>query len=130
MEENGVSGWIASLFPSAPMSLPILMLFTVALVLGILIIMPVAPSVVMFLALPLMSLAQATGHSSTLILMTLAMASGNCYLLPLDTIPLITYGSGYYSMLDMPKSTLPLQIYVGAAMTLVLWASASVLHIF
>jgi len=129
MGENGVSGWIASLFPSAPMSLPALMLFTVALVLCILIIMPVAPSVVMFLALPLMALAQSTGHSPALVLMTLGMASGNCYLLPLDTIPLITYGSGYYSMLDLPKSTFFLQIYILILLPLVLWCASSLLHI-
>ena len=129
MIDNGVSDWISSLFPSSPMALPMLMVFTVLLVLGILIIMPVAPSVVMFLAVPLIALAEATGHNPTLIILTLGMASGNCYLLPLDTIPLITYGSGYYSMLDLPKSTLFLQMYILILLPLVLWVASSVLHI-
>ena len=129
MGNNGVSDWIASLFPTSPMSLPMLMIFTVALVLAFLIIMPVAPSVVMFLALPLMALAETTGQNPALIMLTLGMASGNCYLLPLDTIPLITYGSGYYSMLDLPKSTFILQIYILIILPLVLWIASSFLNI-
>ena len=39
-----------------------------------------------------------------------ALCAGNCYLLPLDTVPLITYAKGYYSMTDMAKSTAFLQI--------------------
>lgn len=43
-------------------------------------------------------------------MMAAALCAGNCYLLPLDTVPLITYAKGYYSMTDMAKSTLFLQI--------------------
>ncbi|MDR0305475.1 MAG: anion permease [Chitinispirillales bacterium] len=129
MDINGVSKWIITFFPESQMPLPGLIAFTVALVFTILIIMPVAPSVVMLLALPLINLAQSMGYSPELIIITLAIASGNCYLLPLDTIPLITYSSGYYSMLDMPKSTFLLQIYVIIVVTSVLFIASSVFGI-
>jgi sodium-dependent dicarboxylate transporter 2/3/5 len=126
---NGVSDWIAMSFLSLQMSLPLLIAFTVTIVFLILIIMPVGPSVVIFLAAPLIALAQSLDVNPALIMLSLAMAAGNCYLLPLDTIPLITYGSGYYSMLDMPKSTLPLQVYVVIIMTLVLPFFSNVLQV-
>ena len=47
---------------------------------------------------------------TALIMLAAALCAGNCYLLPLDTVPLITYAKGYYSMTDMAKSTLWLQI--------------------
>ena len=43
-------------------------------------------------------------------MLTAALCAGNCYLLPLDTVPLITYSKGYYSMTDMAKSTIFLQL--------------------
>jgi len=43
-------------------------------------------------------------------MLTAALCAGNCYLLPLDTVPLITYSKGYYSMTEMMKSTFLLQI--------------------
>jgi len=126
---NGVSDWITTMFPTIQMSLPMLIAFTVIFVFMVLIIMPVGPSVVVFLAVPLITLAQSMGYNSELIILTLAVAAGNCYLLPLDTVPLITYGSGYYSMLDMTKSTLPLQIYVVGIITLVFWIAGGIFSI-
>ena len=126
---NGVSDWIAMSFSSLQMSLPVLIAFTVTTVFLILIVMPVGPSVVIFLAAPLITLAQTLDVNPELIIIALAMSAGNCYLLPLDTIPLITYSTGYYSMTDMPKSTLPLQIYVVVIITTVLSFYSIVLQI-
>jgi len=121
MEDNGVSNYIATLFPTGQLPLPVLIAFVIALVFAVLVIMPVGPSVVMFLAIPLMTLAKSSGYSPALIMLTLGMASGNCFLLPLDTVPMLTYGQGYYSMLDMPKSTLLLQIFILIVLTLMVW---------
>lgn len=35
---------------------------------------------------------------------------GNAYLLPLDTVPMITYSKGFYKMSEMPKSTALIQV--------------------
>jgi len=126
---NGGTAWIISMFPTGYMSLPILVAFTVTLVFAVLIIIPVGPSVVMFLAVPLIVLAQSMGINPALVILVLAMAACQCYLLPLDTIPLITYGSGYYSMLDMPKSTLPLQVYIIFVITMVVSLASMVFNI-
>ena len=127
MWRNGVSAWIATLFPAGSMPLPLLIAYTVTLIFTLLFIMPVAPSIVMFMAVPLMELAQSMAYNPAIIIMALAMATGNCYLLPLDPVPMITYGAGYYYMLDMLKSTLPLQIYVIAVLSLALWAAGLLL---
>ena len=119
MINNGVSDWIISLLPTVSMSFPILIAFTVLLVFALLVIIPVSPSLVMLLAAPLIALATGMGYSAPAIILTLGLAAGNCYLLPLDTVPLITYGTGYYSMTDMAKSTFMLQIYVIAVFTVV-----------
>jgi len=123
---NGISDCIVMLFPANNMPLPLLVGFTVFLVFMILVIIPVGPSVVTILALPLITLAGTMGHDPTIVIIALAMACGNCYLLPFDTIPLITYSAGYYSVPDMLKSTLPLQICVLAVITFILWIANAV----
>ena len=90
----------------------VLIAFTAALIFITLIFIPVATSMVPIMAIPLIALAQGAGVSPSLIMMTAAICACNCYLLPLDTVPLITYAKGYYSMTDMAKSTGYLQIAV------------------
>lgn len=129
MVNNGVADWLTTFLPAGYLSLPALIAFTVVLVFLVLVIMPVGPSVVVFLALPLMALAQSMGHSPAMIMLVLAMAVGNCFLLPFDTIPLITYSQGYYKMMDMPKTTLPIQIFLVGVITVVVWVASAVLGI-
>lgn len=62
------------------------------------------------MAVPLIAIATNSGVNPALIMMAAALCAGNCYLLPLDTVPLITYSKGYYSMTDMAKSTAFLQL--------------------
>lgn len=62
------------------------------------------------MAVPLISIALGANVSPALVMLTAALCAGNCYLLPLDTVPLITYSKGYYSMTDMAKSTAFLQL--------------------
>ena len=83
---------------------------TAVLVFAALLINPVATSMLPILAAPLVSIAQTAGVPAALVLMTAALCAGNCYLLPLDTVTLITYGKGYYSMTDMARSTVFLQM--------------------
>lgn len=110
MVTNGVSEWIITLLPKMEMSLPVLVAFTVTLVFILLIIIPVAPSLVTLMASPLIALAIGSGHSPAVIILTLGLCAANCYLLPLDTVTLLTYGTGYYRMTDMPKSTALIQV--------------------
>lgn len=108
--DNGVSAAISGLLPAMEVSTPVLLAATAVLVFAALLINPVATSMLPILAAPLVSIAQTAGVPAALVLMTAALCAGNCYLLPLDTVTLITYGKGYYSMTDMARSTVFLQM--------------------
>jgi sodium-dependent dicarboxylate transporter 2/3/5 len=112
MINNGVSECIAGLIPSLQVSTPVLIAFVAVLIFVSLIIIPVATSLIPILATTLITVAVNAGVSPALIMMTAAICACNCYLLPLDTVPLITYSKGYYRMTDMAKSTFFLQIAV------------------
>ena len=110
MITNGVSAAIANAIPAMNVGLPLLLAFTSVLIFVTLVVIPVASSMIPIMAVPLIAIATGAGASPALIMLAAALCAGNCYLLPLDTVPLITYAKGYYSMTDMAKSTLWLQI--------------------
>lgn len=110
MITNGVSAAIANAIPAMNVGLPLLLAFTAVLIFVTLVVIPVASSMIPIMAVPLIAIATGAGASPALIMLAAALCAGNCYLLPLDTVPLITYAKGYYSMTDMAKSTLWLQI--------------------
>lgn len=110
MIDNGVSAAIAGAIPAICVSQPLLLAFTAALIFVALLIIPVATSMIPIMAVPLVAVATGAGASPVLIMMAAALCAGNCYLLPLDTVTLITYGKGYYSMTDMAKCTVFLQL--------------------
>ncbi len=112
MVNNGVSAWIQTLLPTAPMSLPIFLGFVAILIFAMLVVIPVAPSLVTLMAAPLIAMSAANGYSAELVILVLGLVAANCYLLPLDTVTLLTYGTGYYSMTDMPKSTIWIQLFM------------------
>ena len=110
MITNGVSAAIANAIPAMNVGLPVLLAFTAVLIFVTLVVIPVASSMIPIMAVPLIAIATGAGASPALIMLAAALCAGNCYLLPLDTVPLITYAMGYYSMTDMAKSTVWLQI--------------------
>ena len=112
MIRNGVSEAIASAIPAINTGSVLLIMLVAVIIFVILVFIPVATSMIPIMAIPLVSLAQNAGVSPALIMMTAAICACNCYLLPLDTVPLITYAKGYYSMTDMAKSTIFLQIAI------------------
>lgn len=129
MVKNGVADWITTLLPTTTMPLPLAIAFTVAFVFLILIVLPVGPSVMVFMSAPLVLMAQSMGVSPWIIIIAAAMAINNCYILPLDTVPQITYGAGYYKMLDMTKVALPIQVYIVVLLTVVLCVADLVMKI-
>jgi len=112
MVSNGVSDWIISLMPVLKSSPFVLVGFVVLLMFTLLVVMPVAPSTVTIMATPLIALAVSANVSPALIMLATGLCAVNCYLIPLDTVPILTYGTGYYKMTDMPKSTLILQLII------------------
>lgn len=118
MVANGVAEWIGTMLPTTHMALPIFVAFVAVVVFLILILIPIGPTVVTLMAAPLIAMAVGMGYNPAIIVFTLSVAAANCYLLPLDTVALITYSSGYYKMLDMTKSTLFIQICLTALLSI------------
>ena len=110
MVSNGVSAWVVNIMPTLNVSLMGLIAIVAILIFVLLIVIPVAPSLLTVITPLIISLATNAGVSPVLLMLCMGLAAANCYLLPLDTVTLITYGKGYYSMLDMPKSTIFIQI--------------------
>jgi sodium-dependent dicarboxylate transporter 2/3/5 len=109
MVSRGVSEWLVTLIPADVAMSPLLLVaLTAAIVFAALVIIPVAPALVTIMVTPLIALG--AGWSPAALVLTLGFCAANCYLLPLDTVTLLTYGTGYYSMTDMMKSTGFLQI--------------------
>jgi sodium-dependent dicarboxylate transporter 2/3/5 len=121
MTSNGVGSAIATAISSAlPSSVSAMTMIAISAVIIFvcLIVIPVATSLIPLMLPVLITVAVGAGVSPTLITLVAAICACNCYLLPLDTVPLITYSKGYYSMTDMVKCTLWLQILIVALCTL------------
>jgi len=118
MVSNGVSNWIVSLLPVINVSTPLLIAFAAVLVFAVLLVIPVAPSMIVIMAPPLIALAAGTGTSPMIIMLVAAICGCCCFLLPLDTVPLLTYSKGYYSIKDMFVSSLPIQVFLVIVMSI------------
>ena len=75
-----------------------------------LIAIPVATSLIPLMLPVLIKVAETAGIPAVLVTLAVSVCACNCYLLPLDTVALITYGKGYYRMTDMFRCTVFLQI--------------------
>lgn len=102
---------VASVLPTTSSDILAIML-TAGIVFVGLVFIPVAPSLVTVLIPILALMSQTSNISLTALAMTCAICAGNCYLFPLDTVCMMTYGEGYYSMTDMPKVSILIQIWI------------------
>ena len=112
ISSSGLSGWISAvIFPaSLNTATPLFLMFVAVITFVLLIPIPVAPALITMLASPLILLAQGSGVSPALTMAVFGLCACNCYLLPLDTVPLMTYATGAYDMFDMPKATAAVQV--------------------
>ncbi|MEG1651292.1 MAG: SLC13 family permease [Oscillospiraceae bacterium] len=111
MVNNGVSDWLVAFYPAdIVMNTQLFMAMLALFVFLLLILIPVAPALITMLAGPFVLIAQTQGVSVKLAFLALGMCAANCYLFPIDSVPLLTYGTGYYKMSDMPKSAALIQI--------------------
>ena len=120
LSANGASEWIVNLFFNGEMHLALpLILFVVSLIVFLLLIpIPIGPVLVTMLGMPFISLAESWGFSPILMIMPLVICASCCFMLPLDTVPLLTYATGYYKMTDMPKVSILIQIVIAALIAL------------
>lgn len=114
LSANGVSEWLVSILFSSKINLPVFLIVALICVIVFLLLIPIpiGPALISMLGGPFISLAEAWGYSPTLLIMPLVICAACCFLLPLDTVPLLTYATGYYKMTDMPKVSIPIQIII------------------
>ena len=128
---TGAAKWLASLIVPASLNLPVfLVAFIVAIIVFImLLIIPVAPALVPILAVPLISLAGVVGISPILPMMVLGFTVCNCFLLPFDTVPVITYMTGYYKKADLARSAVLIQLVIAVVVAFWVPFMTGVLHL-
>lgn len=117
---HGVSEWLVKSLFSGEMALPlpfIILIISVSVFL-LLIPIPIGPALISMLGSPFVGLAVSWGISPAALILPLTFCASNCYLLPLDTVPLLTYATGSYKMSDMPKVSIFLQILLSVCLAL------------
>ena len=112
MHLNGVSEWMISLMPVLVAPTPLVIAFGAVLFFAMLLIIPIAPSLVPIMAPSMVALALGAGSSPEIMMLMVAICGCCCFLLPLDTVPLLSYGKGYFSFKDMFVSSLPIQAFI------------------
>ena len=119
MVSNGVSDWIISILPALDVSTPVFIGFTAVLLFTLLLVIPIGPSLIIIMAAPLIALSISAGVSPAIVMLAAAVCCNCSFLLPLDTVALLTYSKGHYSIKDMFISSLPVQIFL--VVILALW---------
>lgn len=109
---NGVSDWLVKILFPETMKLPLMVItFLIGIAVFLLLIpIPIGPALISSLGAPFIALAGQWGISPVLMILTLVFCAENCFLLPLDTVPLLTYSTGSYKMTDMTKVSAPVQL--------------------
>ncbi|MDY2626895.1 MAG: SLC13 family permease [Lachnospiraceae bacterium] len=120
LSANGVSTWLVNLLFDGQMNLPVHLIAALIslLVFLLLIPIPIGPALITMLGGPLISVAGLWEVSPALLIVPLVICASCCFLLPLDTVPLLTYSTGYYKMTDMPKVSAPVQAVILLCVTL------------
>lgn len=115
-----VSIWlIDSFYPeNLVLTTHLLLVISGIIVFAMALIVTSAPALITVMAVPLITMATISGVPPAYLLILLAFCAGNCYLLPLDTVQMITYSKGHYGMTDMARSTIFLQIAMVAILAL------------
>lgn len=114
---NGVTAWLVAMIFPETMSMGLFgMVFIVSImVFALMVIIPSAPAIISILSAPLAALSVTLGASPLIFMIPLGMLAGNCIMFPFDTVPAITYASGYYTMGELPKVSAPVQVFLALA---------------
>lgn len=117
---TGASQWFVNVLLPSQVNLPqfVLTFIVSIMIFVLLIVVPVAPALISILSSSLILLAGMAGLSPILLMMTLALTVANCYLLPFDTVPLITYMTGYYTKGDLAKTAVWIQLTLSVCIAL------------
>jgi sodium-dependent dicarboxylate transporter 2/3/5 len=111
---TGAASWIINILLANAASWPTLVtlicISTITCFLHILI--PSGPAVAGLMAVPMISVALMCGISPAAAAVITGFWGGVTFVLPMDSVPLLTYGYGYYKMTDMIKSGIPASLVI------------------
>jgi sodium-dependent dicarboxylate transporter 2/3/5 len=123
---SGLAKWLvdASLGGLAAFPNVVVIAAIAAFIAVIHLLVPVNPAIVASMVPPIVLLANATGQHPALYGLPVVFSASCAFLLPLDAVPLVTYGKGYYRMFDMlvPGAIITVAwVVVQTALLLIVW---------
>jgi sodium-dependent dicarboxylate transporter 2/3/5 len=100
---SGLAKWLVDMSLGGMQAWPVAMVLAAvsALIVVVHLPMPINPAIVAAMVPPIVLLAISTGHNPALYGLPVVFTASCAFLLPLDAVPLVTYGKGYYRMFDM-----------------------------
>lgn len=100
---TGLAKWMAdsTLSGLADWNIILVIAFISAFIVLIHLMLPINPVIVVAMIPPIMVLANTAGVNPALYALPVIFTASCAFLLPLDAVPLVTYGKGYYRMFDM-----------------------------
>jgi len=100
---SGLATWLvdAALGGLAGWPVTALLAAISAFIVVIHLLVPINPAIIASMMPPIVLLATSTGQNPALYGLPVAFTASCAFLLPLDAVPLVTYGKGYYRMFDM-----------------------------
>ncbi|TEB04520.1 Sodium-dependent dicarboxylate transporter SdcS [Pelotomaculum schinkii] len=131
--KSGAATWMANgaLSWTQGVSLVVVVLVVVIFTTLIHLLLPVNPAIISIMVPALVGYAATIGMGSPLALVIpMAQAVHSAFLLPLDSVPLITYASGYYTMVDFFKSGWIISILWCIVITAVIMVIAPAIGLF
>ncbi len=107
--DSGLAQWLVDTLLSglADWNTVVILLVISAFTVVVHLMLPINPVIPVVMIPPLMLLAEAAGINPALFALPVIFTASCAFLLPLDAVPLVTFGKGYYKMFDMlPAGTL------------------------
>ncbi len=100
---SGLAPWLVEATLGDVAGWPVIALLVMISVFTVVIhlMLPIAPVINVVMIPPIMILGSAAGIDPVLFALPVIFTASCAFLLPLDAVPLITFGTGYYKMFDM-----------------------------
>ncbi|MDR1000091.1 MAG: anion permease [Clostridiales bacterium] len=127
LSTQGSAEWISNSLLTPFTSSGMMLLITIVTAFGMFIhlLVPVG-NAVLSLCIPIVAImAQNAGINPLYLILPLGYTASCVFLLPLDPIPLTTYGYGYWKLTDMSKTGFPIAIVWGIILVLLMMAAIS-----
>ena len=114
LSANGASDWIVNVALGSMQALPFIALFIIASIFLAILhnVIPAGPALAALVCIPFCGLAAAVGGTGEIAIMAFVVAvwSALAFIIPLDSVLLVTYGYDYYKFGEMAKGGVPVTV--------------------